>query len=218
MKRIGIGIVGLIFLLTGCIVETEDLCPELNSERTNEELAVNPFSSFSVFGNDIAHLHFADQQSISVEAPAEAIPQISLVVIDNHWEMTNASCESDRLEGVFNLQMTELSSMNCFGNSEIGSPDIMEMNSLNISAGDKGVVTLTGRIKSLILEVSGNARLNLQHFQAETIVIKASGNSRAKIYATNSLEAIVEDTAEVIYQGGPRIYAQVSGEGVLREN
>jgi len=218
MKKIGLIAVVFTWMFTGCSVENNEPCSELSSERERVTLDVDNFSSFSVFGSDVVHLKQGERQEVSVEGHSAALAKISLLVVNDHWEIINYSCESNQMANRFDLQMDQLSELNSNGNSEIGSPDIMDLNKLNVTADDNGVVTLTGKVNTLRLIASGESRLNLAHFQAENIFISASGNSVSRIYATSSLEAIVDDNAEVIYQGGPRINAQVNGNGILRED
>ncbi len=78
-------------------------------------------------------------------------------------------------------------------------------------------VTLTGKVKSLLAELTGASKLEAEGLSAEDVELSVTGAGKADVMATNLLHASITGAGEVAYSGNPKtVEKKIMGAGSIK--
>lgn len=100
------------------------------------------------------------------------------------------------------------------GSAQIAIDKLVAEHTQLLLSGESQTV-VAGETSELIVEVTGGAALAAQSLQAQTVKVKAAGDSRSAIRATAHLSAILRDAAYVSYAGTPDLVVDASEQTTL---
>jgi hypothetical protein len=76
-----------------------------------------------------------------------------------------------------------------------------------------GKMTVTGRTKNFVADVSGASSINSFDLLSENANVEVSGAGNAKVHASVKLKASVSGAGDIKYRGGAAVETSVSGAG-----
>jgi uncharacterized RmlC-like cupin family protein len=110
-------------------------------------------------------------------------------------------------------------SMRISGSGSIKADLIMTdliMTELEFVISGSGAAKITGRSKALSLRISGSGEFNGRDFEAERASVRVSGSGRARVWASQSLDAVISGSGDLFYRGNPQMSTHISGSGKIR--
>lgn len=92
--------------------------------------------------------------------------------------------------------------INASGGADLDADDV-RMKSCNIRASGGADVNISGKANSLNVDISGGSDVNADDFVVSSCNVKASGSADAHLHVTESLEAHLSGSSDVVCEGKP---------------
>jgi Putative auto-transporter adhesin, head GIN domain len=191
---------------------------EGSGKSATETRTVPPFTSVDLTGAANVSITTGTVQKVSVTADDNLLSYITTTVdggtlkigskpgsysshVDTHVDVTVPSLDALTLSGSGNITV-------------IG----VDATSLALMLKGAGNLSADGTVDELGATVSGAGNLELRELVAKRAVAEVSGTGRMAVHATESLDASVSGTGEIVYTGEPtHVTTSVSGTGSIRK-
>ncbi len=232
MKRINIYFVALVaFALAFLLPDTSLQAQQLhgNGNLQTQEREVSGFDRIDVSGGFVVELVQGNRESLRLEAEENLLGSIKTEVRNGVLHIyTKDGVNTSKGMKAF-VTMRKLSGMDISGGVKIigkspfrmdalkldmsGAAKItMEINAKELDADISGAsrLELTGRADQVKMDLSGASKVEATGLEVKVLKAEASGASKMKVYAKESLEIDASGASAVYYKGSPRITAETS--------
>ena len=231
MKKMGLGILGLIILVvmaSGCIGTG-------SGKVVNQTRDVSGFSQISTNGDINLFVKQGTNESLVIEAENNVIPNIKTTVSNGRLTIDQGLGQTTVMPTKpVNVYVTvkDLSSVDSSGSGYVET-DKLNVNSLSLSISGSGndtingltantlkvvisgsgSVTAAGKANSQDVTISGSGEYNGSNLTSNTASVNINGSGKAIVYALQQLSIIISGSGEVNYLGNPKLTQQISGSG-----
>lgn len=231
MKKMGLGILGLIILVvmaSGCIGTG-------SGKVVNQTRDVSGFSQISTNGDINLFVKQGTNESLVIEAENNVIPNIKTTVSNGRLTIDQGLGQTTVMPTKpVNVYVTvkDLSSVDSSGSGSVEA-DKLNVNSLNVGItgsgkdnlraltannlkvviSGSGSVTAAGKVNSQDVTITGSGEYNGSNLTSNTTSVNISGSGKAIVYALQQLSIIISGSGEVNYLGNPKLTQQISGSG-----
>ena len=194
-----------------------------------------PFSALSVSGSVNVYVRQDSRAKIEVIADSNLIPFIDMAYDEEvlkirqrrnlHFSepvkvlVTTPFLTGIEIEGAAEINIADTLKVDQFRLDIKGAAmaDIV-VDCRHLSAGISGAgeIRLRGRAERSDMEIKGAGRLMAREFIAASQLVKVNGAGTAYVYATDTLEAIINGTGVIEYGGSPHLIPTIKGIGKIR--
>ena len=110
---------------------------------------------------------------------------------------------------------TPIFEINVHGSGDVDI-DHLETDAAALVIAGSGDVVLRGQASNVGIVIEGSGDVNCENLQAKDVAVRVRGSGDTKVNATESLQADVAGSGDVLYKGAPRVSKRTSGSGEVR--
>lgn len=225
MKKIFI-LVMLIFV-TGCSVSFD---VGDSGEKTAMNKEISGVRNVELSSATELNLTFGDTESLEISAGEKVMDKIVAEQSGDTLTLGVEGVFSFMSPVVFNLQLSELSSLKVSGASEakVGAyntddisfeisgaseleVDDLEVETLDLEVSGASDVDIDGDTVSQDVSLSGASDYDAKSFKSKEAIVDLSGASSAEIWVTEILDADLSGVSDLFYIGSPDVTQSISG-------
>ncbi|WP_242926299.1 head GIN domain-containing protein [Pontibacter vulgaris] len=220
-----------VFVLALFIVQMPAFAQNLkgNGNLKSETRNVSGFKGIDVGGGFTVELVQGKDENVRIEADENLLSNIKTDVKNGVLRIYNDKSLSTSKGLKAYITVKQLNSIEISGGVKLigkstfkadafkldlsgGSKVNLAIDTKNLTADMSGAskVELTGKADELSMNMSGASNVSAQELEAKRVKIEASGASRVKVYARESLDITASGASAVYYKGSPRITADTS--------
>jgi hypothetical protein len=181
-------------------------------EVVEQRRVTKNFTAIEVNGGGITVEVVCKQEpKIEVIGEPEAVRFIETDISDGRLEISGAAWKSGKHAVVVRVSMQTLNSIDMSGANVMKASGISG-DVLDVELSGTCVLEASGKVRKLMLEVSGASSVNVKDLIAEKVIVEVVGACKAVVYAEKYLSASACGVSKVIYFGEPKeISKDVSG-------
>lgn len=201
-----------------------------------EERDVSGFDEVSFTGMGNLIITQGEEESLLVEADDNILPLIETNVFGDRltigykWGYNVMPASNTK----FYLNIVDINKISLSGAGKIdceslktdkldfelsGAGDIdfdIDADELVITSSGAGDLTLSGKVESQNVDISGVGRYNAENLESKDCDIKVSGAGSATVNVTEELDIDISGVGNVYYIGSPRVRQDISGLGKIK--
>lgn len=179
----------------------------------SEKREVQDFDQINLKGSMDVRVTRADEFRCIVKADDNIIPLILTEVRGPSLHISVKGSYSTSQKIAVILELPKLSEIVLSGSGDVNAVDVILDDALLKIAGS-GDITATGVAKNIVAEINGSGSLNLASLKVDHVDVAVNGSGDAAVWATESLNAKVNGSGDIIYSGDPeKIDRAVNGSG-----
>jgi hypothetical protein len=110
---------------------------------------------------------------------------------------------------------TPIFEVNVHGSGDVDI-DHLEADAAALVIAGSGDVVLRGQASNVGIVIEGSGDVNCEDLPAKDVAVRVRGSGDTKVNATESLQADVAGSGDVLYKGAPRVSKRTSGSGEVR--
>lgn len=201
-----------------------------NGNIQSQDRKVSGISGLDVSGGFEVQVTQGNNEGVRIEADENLLSQIKTEVRNGILHIYNEESISSKNKMKAYVTLKELNSLDISGGVKIvgnsifkpesfkmdlsGASNInLNMETSKITADMSGAskVTLKGKADEVTMNISGASNIDTEELQAKNVKIEASGASKVKVFAKDSLHIGASGASHVSYKGTPSISSDTSG-------
>lgn len=201
-----------------------------NGNIQTQDRKVSGFTGLDVSGGFEVHVTLGNNEGVRIEADENLLENIKTDVKGGVLHIYNEESISSKKTMKAYVTLRELNSLDIsggvkvIGNSTFKSADFkmdlsgasnvklkLDTNKLTAEMSGASKVALDGRADQLILDMSGASDVDAENLEAKKVRVDASGASKVKVFAKESLDIDASGASLVRYKGSPSISSETSG-------
>ena len=200
-----------------------------NGNMKTQDRNVSGFEGINVGGGFTVELTQGNRESLRIEAEDNLLSNIKTEVRNGVLHIYNEDGVTTNKGMKAYITIRELNSMDISGGVKVigkspfrsdalkmdlsGASNVkLDISTKELKADMSGAskIELAGKADDLNMNMSGASKVEAADFQAKNVKVEASGASKVKVYATESLDIEASGATSVYYKGSPRITAETS--------
>lgn len=179
----------------------------------SEKREVQDFDQINLKGSMDVRVTRADEFRCIVKADDNIIPLILTEVRGPSLHISVKGSYSTSQKIAVILELPKLSEIVLSGSGDVNAVDVILDDALLKIAGS-GDITAAGVAKNIVAEINGSGSLNLASLKVDHVDVAVNGSGDAAVWVTESLNAKVNGSGDIIYSGDPeKIDRAVNGSG-----
>jgi hypothetical protein len=173
-------------------------------EIVEQRRVTKNFTAIEVNGGGITVEVVCKQDpKIEVIGEPEVVRFIETDISDGRLEISGAAWKSSKRAVVVRVSMQTLNSIDMSGANVMKASGISG-DVLDVELSGACVLEASGKVKKLMLEVSGASSVNVKDLIAEKVIVEVDGACKAVVYAEKYLSASASGVSKIIYFGEPK--------------
>lgn len=221
-----------VFVLSLMLVDLPAMAQRIkgNGNIKTENRKVADFKGLDVNGGFEIQVTLGNNESVRIEADENLLGNIKTEVKKGILHIYNEGSITTKNKMKAYVTLRELNSLDISGGVKVigkstfkvpefkmelsGAANIqMALETTKLTAGMSGAskITLTGRADNLSLNMSGASNVNAEDLEANIVSVDASGASKVRVFAKESLNIDASGASHVAYKGSPSITSETSG-------
>ena len=180
------------------------LAPVPAAQAADQARTVPAFTSIDNSGPVSIVVNVGQPQSVVVSAPDQYLATLRT---DVSGGVLHISLKDHAFHNVPEMKVTvNVPSLTKYALSGAGGATLNHVtgDTFGIDCSGAGTVRADGNVRSLALDVSGVGSIDAQHLVAQTAEASVSGVGSLKVYASDSLVAVLSGVGSLTYYGHPR--------------
>ena len=201
-----------------------------NGNIKSQNRSVSGFEGLDVSGGFEVHVTLGNTESVKIEADENLLNNIKTEVRSGVLHIYNDGSLTTKNTMKAFITLKELNSLDISGGVKVignstfkpksfkmdlsGASNIkLDLQTQNLSADMSGAskVVLTGKADKLWLNMSGASDVDAASLEAKDVKVEASGASKVKVFAKESLNIDASGASQIKYKGSPSITSDTSG-------
>ncbi|MFD2999817.1 head GIN domain-containing protein [Pontibacter toksunensis] len=220
-----------VFVMALLLAEAPLMAQQLrgNGNIQTQNRNVSDFKGINVSGGFAVEITQGNQESLRLEADENLLDNIKTEVRNGVLHIYNEDGVTTKKGMKAYITLRELNSIDISGGVKVtgNSPfktDALKMdmsgasnvkldintNKLEADMSGASKVELTGRADEVRMDMSGASKIEAADLQAKRMKVQASGASKVRVYATETLDIDASGATSVAYKGSPSITAETS--------
>lgn len=181
------------------------LARENGTEEIVEQRRVSKnFTAIDVSGGGITvEVVCRQEPKIEVIGEPEVVKFIETDISDGRLEISGAAWKFSKRAVVVRVSMQTLNSIEMSG-ANVMKASAINSDVLDVELSGACVLEASGKVKKLMLEVSGASSVNVKDLIAEKVIVEVDGACKAVVFAEKYLSASASGVSKVIYFGEPK--------------
>lgn len=181
-------------------------CLQGNGKLTKKRLVVEQFKDVVVDGIFNVNVMCGKIPEISITADENLHPLISTIVKNGKLHLSTSGSYCTTNSFVADISLHELASISADGSSElVVNCDSAVNGELAIDLSGTNSMTFSGRAKNVRMSLKDSTEIDALQLKAETVNIKASDASTARVNVSRKLICEGSDASTIKYRGKPQI-------------
>lgn len=210
--------------------------------QTREKRDVSNFHALSVSDAFVVEISVGDTESLEVEIEDEfrddLITEVrgGMLVIrldDDDWGrkkrrmkssakafLTVKSLDKIRISGAVSLRTLDILKSSRMSIELSGASVVqieLETEKLDLQASGACVINMEGSAKNQTVKMSGSSIYRAFDLESETAVIRVSGASNARVYASDDLDVRASGASSIYYKGNASVKSDTSGASSIKK-
>ncbi len=200
-----------------------------NGNLKSETRKVSGFKGIDIGGGFAVELTQGKDESVRIEADENLLSNIKTEVKNGILHIYNDKGISTSKGLKAYITAKQLNSIDISGGVKVtgkstfkadafkmdlsgGSKVTLAIDTKSLEADMSGAskVDLTGKADELNMNLSGASNVNTQELESKRVTIEASGASKVKVFARESLDINASGASAVFYKGSPKISSETS--------
>ncbi|WP_162054044.1 head GIN domain-containing protein [Pontibacter pamirensis] len=200
-----------------------------NGNIQTQDRNVSDFRGINVSGGFAVEITQGNQESLRLEADENLLSNIKSEVRNGVLHIYNEDGVTTKKGMKAYITMRELSSVDISGGVKVtgnstfktdaleldmsGASKVnLDINTDRLEADMSGAskIELTGRADEVDMDMSGASKVEAADLQAKRVKVEASGASKVRVYATETLDISASGATSISYKGSPSITAETS--------
>lgn len=200
-----------------------------NGNMQTQDRNVSGIKGINVGGGFTVELTQGNKESLRIEAEENLLSNIKTEVRNGVLHIYNEDGVTTNKGMKAYITMRELNSMDISGGVKVigksefrtdalkldlsGASNVkLDINTKELKADMSGAskIELAGKADEVDMNMSGASKVEAADLQAKRVKVEASGASKVKLYATESLDIDASGASFVYYKGSPSITAETS--------
>lgn len=200
-----------------------------NGNMQTQDRNVSDFEGIDVSGGFTVEVTQGNKESLRLEAEENLLSNIKTEVRNGVLHIYNEDGVTTNKGMKAYITMRELNSMDISGGVKVigksafrtdalkldmsGASNVkLDINTKELKADMSGAskIELAGKADEVDMNMSGASKVEAADLQAKNVKVEASGASKVKVHATESLDIDASGATSVYYKGSPRITAETS--------
>ncbi|MCC9165344.1 head GIN domain-containing protein [Pontibacter harenae] len=201
-----------------------------NGNLKSQTRKVSGISGIDVSGGFQVELTLGNNESVRLEAEENLLSNIKTVVRNGVLHIYNDKSISSSKSMKAYITLRDLTSIDISGGVKVVGKSVfkpskltldmsggtsvklaVETSSINADMSGASKIELTGRTNTLVMDMSGASNVNAEGLQAKRVSVEASGASKIRVHATESLDIDASGASNIAYKGNPRVTSDTSG-------
>ncbi len=201
-----------------------------NGNMQTQDRKVSNFKGINVGGGFTVELTWGNNESLRIEAEENLLGNIVSEVKNGVLHIYNEGSISTNKGMKAYITLRELNSIDISGGVKVTSNSTFKSNamefdmsgassiklaietrSLEADMSGASKVELTGRADEVKWSMSGASNVNAEDLEAQKVNVNASGASKVRVSASESLSINASGASNIAYKGTPSITSDVSG-------
>jgi hypothetical protein len=199
-------------------------------EPVSQNRNASGFKGINVSGGFAVELTQGGKEGVRIEAQENLLNSIQTEVKNGVLHIYTSDNITTNKGMKAYITVKELNSVNISGGVKVTGKSTFKANSfdLDMSGGSKvtlalntkklkadmsgaSKVDLSGQADELVMNMSGSSSVMATELQARNVRVEASGASKVKVFAKESLHVSASGASKVEYNGNPSVTTEVSG-------
>jgi hypothetical protein len=204
---------GATLTLAGCTTQKEGSGVEASEARD-----LDAFSRISLSGETDVVVTVGDAQGVSIRGDDNLLADVETDVDDDTLEISDPSTVDLEPKAGITVEITvpELEEVTVSGSGDVRVEGIGS-DIFRAEVSGSGKVEASGEVQRVDAEVSGSGDLELAELASRDAIAEVSGSGSIHLHATESLDASVSGSGDIVYAGDPPdVESDVSGSGDIR--
>ena len=179
----------------------------------SETRAVAGFNAIEASGSGRVKLRVGGDESLKIIADDNVLPVLTSEVRNGVLVLSTKSGIKPKTDIVYEIGAKAIKRLENAGTVSIEASGF-NGGTLELETSGVGSATLSGRVDSLKVELSGVGSVDAENLQADSVKAEMSGVGNGKVYAEKSLRAEVSGVGNLTWKGGATdVNTTVSGIG-----
>ncbi|GAB3542251.1 head GIN domain-containing protein [Pontibacter brevis] len=221
----------IVFVMALMLTDAPLMAQQLrgNGNIQTQDRNVSNFRGINVSGGFAVEITQGNQKSLRLEADENLLDNIKTEVRNGVLHIYNEDGVTTKKGMKAYITLRELSSIDISGGVKVegkspiktdalkldmsgASKVILDINTNELDADMSGAskVELVGRADRLSMDMSGASKVEAADLQAKRVKVEASGASKVRVHATESLDINASGATSVAYKGSPSITSETS--------
>ncbi len=234
MKKSMVILMGLMFLLSACVVPVNTVFVRGSGNTITEKREVKDFNQIQLGIMGKLEIIQGEEEGLEISAEDNLLPHITTNVRGNMLEIEtpdNLTIEPTKeitytlkvknLSGIYVSSLGSISANQLITDrieidiSSVGdiNIDTLKATDLNVKISSVGDLTLAGFVTNQDVEISSSGNYNAGDLQSQTAHVSISSSGDAKIWVINELSVQISSSGNLNYFGNPRISTKISSSG-----
>lgn len=193
--------------------------PDINLARgsgnvISQTFKVNNFHQVSLDGAGELNVTFGEKESLTIEAEDDVMEMIKVEV--KGGELTLGFKEHYRIVPTktikFYLTAKTLDSLTVNGAGDVSIEDISGDN-LDVTINGAAEVTVSGKVDEQHVTFNGAGKYEGDDLESEDARVEINGFGDATVWATGTLNAVIDGAGSLNYYGRPQVTQYINGAG-----
>lgn len=188
-----------------------------SGNRVTEKRDLADFTRFEMFGSASVTIELGQRQSVTLELDDNLLPLITT-------DVRNSTLGVGRSEPYFSsgglrmvIQVLDLSHTSLFGSGGIDVTNISRV-SFEAVINGAGTITCEGKVDRVKAEIDGSGTIDAFRLSSKSAYAVINGSGEIKIYASDSLVAVISGVGDIRYKGKPsHVEKFIEGVGSITE-
>lgn len=205
-------------VLAGSTSRIDDGPPREGSGKlTTVSIDAAGFERIRSYGSADIHVEIGESFSVKLTIDDNLTDALKFEVTGKTLDIsTDKSYSTDKEEQVV-ITMPALREIEIYGSSDVVIKE-MDQRVFAYSVYGSGDLDISGSVDELDIWISGSGDIAARTLTADEVFVRITGSGDAEVNATESIEAQISNSGEVVYYGKPRhTWNSVTGSGRIRE-
>lgn len=221
-----------IFVFALMLAEVPAMAQKLkgNGNMQTQDREVSGFKGLDVSGGFEVYVMLGNNEGVRIEADENLLENIKTEVKGGVLHIYNEESITTKSTMKAFVTLRELNSLDISGGVKViskstfktanfkmdlsGASNVqlaLDTNKLTAEMSGASKIALTGKADQLVLDMSGASKVEAENLEAKNVKVEASGASKVKVFATESLAIDASGASHVWYKGSPSITSETSG-------
>jgi hypothetical protein len=207
----------LAVLVSGCGM-TSATAVTGSGKSASETRSVSGFNTVTLEGSGQLVLEQAGTESLTITADDNLLPYLTSDVSNGHLTLgTKRGTEINSSTPVrYKLGVKKLNELTLAGSGSISGSAITS-DSLKVTVGGSGDVTVSGAADRLEIMVAGSGNFQGEKLQSKDVSIQIMGSGNAVLAASEKLDTMIMGSGSVEYTGNPAVTTKSLGSGTVKK-
>ena len=214
----------------------------LTFAQTREKRDVSNFHALSVSDAFVVEISVGNTESLEIEIEDEFKDDLvtevrgGMLIIgldDDDWSrkkrrmknsakayLTVKSLDKIRISGAVSLRTLDILKSDRMSIELSGASVVnieLETDQLDLQASGASVINMEGSAKDQTVKMSGSCIYRAYDLESETALIRVSGASNARVYASEDLDVRASGASSIYYKGGASVKSDTSGASSIKK-